>query len=183
MRRAAVLALAIALVLQVGGSGGARPKRLGAAVAPLRLVPAGSEPLEIRGRHRYYGTVELGAASDGLVVSNRLSLERYLLGLAEVPRSWPGGALKPQAVAARTYALYTLRQPTAGSAADYGFDICASVQCQVFSGADVVESLGGVRWREAVASTQGVAVLYDGEPILARYHSTSGGQTLDNPQA
>ncbi|MFP5352389.1 MAG: SpoIID/LytB domain-containing protein [Actinomycetota bacterium] len=158
-------------------------KELGAAVAPLRLIPTGSSPISVRGLHGYFGSIELGAASDGIVVSNRLPLERYLLGLAEVPLSWPEEALKAQAVAARTYALYTLAQPSGGSAAVYGFDICASVQCQVFSGADVVAPLLGARWRAAVEQTAGQAVTYQGSPILARYHSTSGGQTLDNPQA
>lgn len=139
--------------------------------------------MAIPGLHSYFGTIEIASAIDGLVLSNRLPLERYLLGLAEVPLTWPDEALKAQAVAARTYALYTLRSPRAGAAAQYGFDICASVQCQVFSGADVVAPPTGIRWRSAVADTGGVAVLFNGEPILARYHSTSGGQTLDNPQA
>lgn len=158
-------------------------KELGAAVAPLRLVPKAGSTVAVSGLHSYFGSIELSAASDGLVVSNRLPLERYLLGLAEVPLSWPDEALKAQAVAARTYALYTLAEPPGGSAAVYGFDICASVQCQVFSGADVVAPLLGARWRAAVANTAGQAVVYQGQPILARYHSTSGGQTLDNPQA
>jgi len=132
--------------------------------------------------HSYFGSIELDPASDGLVVSNRLTLERYLLGLAEVPSTWPEEALKAQAVAARTYALYTLSQPRAGMAAVYDFDICASVQCQVYSGADTASPLH-TRWSAAVADTAGVALLYTGEPILARYHSTSGGRTLDNPQA
>ena len=171
------------LAAQPATSVTAQQRDLGAAVAPIRLVPIGSEPVSIPGLHSYFGTIEIGSATDGLVLSNRLPLERYLLGLAEVPLTWPGEALKAQAVAARTYALYTLRSPRAGAAAQYGFDICASVQCQVFSGADVVAPPTGIRWRNAVAETSGVAVLFDGDPILARYHSTSGGQTLDNPQA
>lgn len=156
---------------------------LGAAVAPIRLEPASADPLTIHGLHRYFGSIELGSATDGLVVSNRLPLERYLLGLAEVPLTWPVEALKAQAVAARTYALYTLDQPPGGSAASYGFDICASTACQVYSGADVAVGPAGARWQAAVESTAGQSVLYQGRPILARYHSTSGGATLDNPQA
>ena len=156
---------------------------LGAAVTPLRLVPTGSAPLSIHGLHRYFGSIQIGSAADGLIVSNRLPLERYLLGLAEVPLSWPDEALKAQAVAARTYALFTLAQPPGGSAATYGFDICASIDCQVYSGADVAAGPAGLRWRSVVESTARQAVLYQGRPILARYHSTSGGATLDNPQA
>lgn len=154
----------------------------GALVGPVRLVPRG-ESIYVSGLHRYFGRVIVTPASDGLVVANRLPLERYLLGLQEVPPSWPEEALRAQAVAARTYALWTLSRPRAGAAATYGFDICASVECQVFSGADVVATPDGRRWAAAVAATADEAVLYEGVPILARYHSTSGGATLDNPQA
>lgn len=181
LRRSFGVAL-VALLLAPGPVGSAE-RELGAAVAPVKLVPSGSSPISVAGLHNYFGSIEIGAAGDGLVISNRLPLERYLLGLAEVPLNWPTEALKAQAVAARTYALYTLSQPPGGSAATYGFDICASVQCQVFSGADVVAPLLGARWRSTVAETEGEAIVYQGRPILARYHSTSGGQTLDNPQA
>lgn len=137
----------------------------------------------MRGSNRYFGSIELASAGDGLVVVNRLGLERYLLGLNEVPRDWPVEALQAQAVAARTYALWTLAQPAGGAAATYGFDICASTLCQVFSGADVVLAPDGHRWETAVEDTKGMAVLYRGEPILARYHSTAGGRTLSNSQA
>jgi SpoIID/LytB domain protein len=95
---------------------------------------------------------------------------------------WPLEALKAQAVAARTYALHTLETGPAGAAETYGFDICASVECQVFAGADVIEGIKGKRWLRAVQETAGRALLYERNPILARYHSTSGGRTLANEQ-
>ena len=148
----------------------------------VRLVPVGGQPTTIDGLGSYLGQVKLTAASDGIVVANRLPLERYLLGLAEVPPDWPNEALKAQAVAARTYALNTLEGGPAGAAATYGFDICASVECQVFSGAEILQQSDGQRWANAVRATAGEAVLHDGRPILARYHSVSGGQTFDNEQ-
>ena len=157
--------------------------RFGAVVAPIRLVPASPQPIDVAGHHSFFGTVELGSFSDGLAVINDVPFERYLLGLNEVPVSWPMEALRAQATAARTYALWTLERPRAGTAAVYGFDICATVQCQVFSGADVLQLPGGHRWTEAVQSTAGRVILYGNRPILARYHSTSGGATLDNSQA
>ncbi|MQA98719.1 MAG: SpoIID/LytB domain-containing protein [Actinobacteria bacterium] len=186
LRRVLVLATAVGLLAALvwqPPAGAARRKRLGAAVTPLRLVPAGSETMAVSGLHSYFGTIELDAHGGGLVVSDRLPLERYLLGLGEVPSSWPPEALKAQAVAARTYALYTLSRPRAGAAAGYGFDICASVQCQVFTGADTVLARDGLRWAEAVAETDSQTILHRGSPILARYHSTSGGRTLLNSQA
>lgn len=148
----------------------------------VRLVPVGGQPTAIAGLGSYLGQIKLTAASDGIVVANRLPLERYLLGLAEVPPDWPAEALKAQAIAARTYALNTLDRPPAGAAATYGFDICASVECQVFSGAEVLQQSDGQRWEDAVRATAGEAILYEGRPILARYHSVSGGQTFDNEQ-
>jgi stage II sporulation protein D len=151
-------------------------------VPPLRLVPTGKEPIFVSGLHSYFGSIEIRSASDGLVLVNELPLERYLLGLDEVPPQWPVEALRAQAVAARTYALWTLGQPRGGAAAVYGFDICASTDCQVFSGADVVGTLLGERWADAVRDTAGETVLFEGEPILARYHSVSGGHTFANEQ-
>ena len=148
----------------------------------VRLVPVEGQPTEIAGLGTYLGQIKLTAASDGIVVANRLPLERYLLGLAEVPPDWPAEVLEAQAIAARTYALNTLARPRAGAAATYGFDICASVECQVFSGAEVLRQTDGQRWANAVRATAGRAILYEGEPILARYHSVSGGQTFDNEQ-
>lgn len=180
---AALTLLAVTAVpAVVAGAAERGGRRLGAAVGPLRLVSTGGVPVDVAGLHSYLGAIELDSANDGLVVVNRLPLESYLLGLDEVPPAWPEEALRAQAVAARTYALYTLSRPRAGAAALYGFDICASVACQVFSGADVVGSEEGTRWAGAVRDTAGEAVTYRGRPILARYHSTSGGRTFANSE-
>ena len=153
------------------------------ATGAITLVPLGHDPVRVSGLHSYLGSLEVRPAADGLVIENELPLEQYLLGLNEVPLDWPMEALRAQAIAARTYALWTLGRPRAGAAADYGFDICASEQCQVYSGADVVRTEDGRRWRRAVLTTAGRAIVFDGKPILARYHSTSGGKTLDNHEA
>jgi stage II sporulation protein D len=185
-RRVARACVALALVattqlsLEAQVSNAAR-RDLGSVVAPVRLIQKGQLPISVGGLNRYFDSVEIASASDGLVVSNRLSLERYLLGLNEVPPEWPAEALKAQAIAARTYALWTIARGRVGSAAVYGYDICATIDCQVFSGADVVATEGGQRWAQAVNDTRGLTILYDGVPILARYHSTSGGVTFDNP--
>lgn len=184
MKRVIVIVLLAALLAPPGAAARKkeRSRRFTAVAAPIRLVPADSAPIRVDGLHSYFGAVELKAAGDGITVVDRLPLERYLLGLEEVPTGWPPEALKAQAVAARTYALWTLGRTRAGAAAVYGFDICATVECQVFSGAEVVASDGGLRWARAVRDTAGEAVLYRGAPILSRYHSTSGGRTFDNPE-
>ncbi|MGH2807482.1 MAG: SpoIID/LytB domain-containing protein [Actinomycetota bacterium] len=183
LSRALIAALLLSLCVQPVVRAQRAPRKLGAAVAPIRLVPHGSEPITVSGLHSYFGAVEVDSFSSGLVLSNRLPFERYLLGLNEVPVEWPFEALKAQVVAARTYALFTLGQGRTGEAGIYGYDICATVQCQVFSGADVISTENGERWVAAVDETRGQTILYDGAPILARYHSTSGGRTLDNEDA
>jgi stage II sporulation protein D len=55
----------------------------------------------------------------------RLPFERYLRGLGEMPSSWPGAALRAQAVAARTFAMYKIRR----------HGIRESCDCHVLDGA------------------------------------------------
>ncbi len=139
----------------------------------LRFVVDEPAVLRFSGRH-YYDTLELSSPT---LLVNELSMEDYIAGIAEMPTRWPIEALKAQAVAARTYAWRSIRR---GSWP--GYDICATVACQVFHGADVVvDRPTGPRWRRAVDETAGqVLVGPDGEPILARYFSTSGGRTYAN---
>ena len=186
-RRVIGASLALALVAFVGpssahakkGRGKARPLPR-SAVSPISLVAQGNDRLHVAGLFPVLDQLRLTSAPDGLLVVNRLPLERYVLGLNEVPPEWPLEALKAQAVAARTYALWNLLKPPVGSAANYGFDICATIECQVFTGAHVLSLADGHRWIQAVRATRGEAVLYGGAPILARYHSTSGGRTFNN---
>ena len=61
------------------------------------------------------GTIEMNLSScgdaNGCVerLIARLGFEDYLLGLGEVPASWPMEAMRAQAVAARTYAAYDVQ--------------------------------------------------------------------------
>jgi peptidoglycan hydrolase-like amidase len=119
--------------------------------------------------------VELIHTRAGLVLVNDVSMLTYVEGIAEVPVSWPIEALKAQAVAARTYAWRAIEVGTYTH-----YDICATVACQVFHGRDVVEAPNGDRWVAAVAETEGEVLLHDDAPILARYFSTSGGETRNN---
>jgi SpoIID/LytB domain protein len=184
MARVLVALLAGALVAAIGPPAHARPRAVRTNVdARVTIAPLGKEPLRVAGLHAYFGRLSLRPGADGLVMVNHLGLERYLMGLNEVPPDWPMEALRAQAIAARTYALWTLARPPAGAAASYGFDICASDECQVYSGAGVARAEDGARWVAAVKSTAGRALLFEGEPILARYHSTSGGRTLANSDA
>ncbi len=121
---------------------------------------------------RYQGTLEVRPRSGDLVVVNDVDFDQYVMGLAEMPASWPMEALKAQAVAARTYGWFEHAQ---GRWRAKGYDVCATTACQVFKGVRTLEGTDGDRWREAVEQTAGEVLVSGGEPILARYFSTSGG--------
>ncbi len=82
--------------------------------------------------------------------------EEYLIGIYEMPSSFPMEALKAQAVAARTYAVRR------------GGSICATESCQVFKPAPGRND----KWTEAVKATKGW--ILEGGPG-AQYSSTTGG--------
>ncbi len=99
-----------------------------------------------------------------------VSLEdNYLLGIYEVPESWgdSGGfeALKAQAVAARSYALYYTNNG-AGS-------ICTTESCQVYK-----PQLKSGKWKDAVMATRGWVLTKGGSLVGTYFASTSGGYTI-----
>jgi len=147
------------------------------ASGTLILTIADPGVLSFDDGRRFYDRLELVPDGASVLMINDLTMDDYIAGLAEMPTRWPMEALKAQAVAARTYAWRALRSDRYP-----GYDICATVACQVFRGAGVVlDSSTGERWREAVHATSNEVLLDDeGQPILARYFSTSGGQTYAN---
>jgi stage II sporulation protein D len=128
-------------------------------------------------RAKYRGRLELVLRNDGSIgVIDALSFSNYLRGLAEVPSSWPAEALKAQVIAARSYALQSLKaaQSLSGSR---GYDICSTDACQVYRGAAIELGAFGERWVQAVESTRGRVLTYNGRVLPAYYFSTSTGRT------
>jgi stage II sporulation protein D len=146
----------------------------------LRFTAPDEALLEVSGvpnARRFLDTVELLPRRGRIDVVNELGFDAYLYGLAEVPQSWPEAVLDAQVIAARTYAWRSVQR---GAFPDH--DICATVACQVFRGAEILLGANGDRWRDAVDRTSGRVLLFEGEPILARYFSTSGGRTYANEE-
>ncbi len=112
----------------------------------------------------YYGKTPTGKDTGGTIsVSGfgNLDFENYyLMGIAEMPSSFPKEALKAQAVAARTYAY---RYKTGGST------ICTTQSCQVFSKSKADNPPG--EWKAAVEETRGQVL----EDVVGYYSSTTGG--------
>ncbi len=113
-----------------------------------------------------------------------MDLGTYLVGVvrAEMPASFEMEALKAQAVAARTYTLYKIQ--SGGNHGDTA-DICTdSTCCQAYISEENARNNWGEnadayeqKIEEAVSGTDGQAILYDGQPILAVFHSSSAGLT------
>jgi stage II sporulation protein D len=114
-----------------------------------------------------------------------MDLEEYLIRVvaAEMPASYVPEALKAQAIAARTYTLY--RKHNGGCGAHAGADICAdSSHCQAYmTDKEMDKAWGGNREKnlqkvtQAVSSTKGKELYYQGEEIQVFYFSSSGGMT------
>ncbi|NLY91776.1 MAG: SpoIID/LytB domain-containing protein [Firmicutes bacterium] len=120
----------------------------------------------------YPGTLLLWPEGDNLLFFNEVNLEDYVCGVLgrEAYASWPLEALKANAVAIRSYTLYSLGRHTA-------YDFCADEHCQVYRGLPEAEV-----FRTAVAATAGEVLTWQGAPINAVYHSSSGGRTRNNEE-
>src|SRR5574337_255463 len=131
---------------------------------PLRISAHGGT-VRVNGRS-YRGAIEIRKKQNGLLlVVNELDVEEYLKGVvaAEIPHDWEYEALKAQAVASRTYALYQKRM--SGSRP---YHILATVDSQVYNGRSA-ERQTAIR---AVRETRDIVIAYNGEIISAFYHSS-----------
>lgn len=114
-----------------------------------------------------------------------MDLQDYLVGVVagEMPASFPAEALKAQAVAARTYAMYCAAAHRHGDA-----DVCTDPGCcQAWLGEDRLRENWGADYEErlqavrgAVDATEGLYLSYQGEPVFAAFHSSSAGATEDS---
>lgn len=122
------------------------------------------------GNRWYRGSIQLVATSKGLTAVNHVDLEHYLYSVlgAEMSPSWPLEALKAQAVAARSYALY--KRATAGNTV---YDVGDTTTWQVYKGLETEAT----STQQAVEATAGQVMTYGGQIILAVFHASSGGHT------
>lgn len=120
----------------------------------------------------YKGCLCLTAQSQSgsLNIINYLDIEDYLLSVvpSEMPSSWPFEALKAQAIAARSYAMANL-----GKHAIDGYDVKDTTEDQVYTGANSETKSSN----QAVFDSKGLVLTYNGKPVCAYFHSTSGGST------
>ncbi len=129
-----------------------------------------------------FSTIKLLHKSDESI--EEIKLDEYLLGVvsAEMPASFEQEALNAQAVVARTYTLYSIKN----SNKHEGADLCDSSSCcQAWISKENRllkwdENLREENWKKietAVYTTKGKVITYNGEIIDAFFHSNSGGIT------
>jgi len=122
---------------------------------------------------RYRGFIDL-IAKDGkkLLVINTLELEQYVRGVLyhEITDRWPMQAMMAQAVAARTYAVFQIKQNK-----NQEFDVTNDIYSQVYGG----KTAERYRTNTATSRTEGMILTYKGNVLPAYYHSNSGGHTED----
>ena len=135
----------------------------------LIIEPSGDGVVWI-GDRWYRGRTRLIRQGKGVTAINQVNLEKYLYSVVggEAIPTWPQEALKAQAVAARTYAIY---KSTAESNRFYDLDTTTATQVYKGMESEYVSTL------DAVNSTQGQVMTYNGKVILAAFHAASGGHT------
>jgi stage II sporulation protein D len=120
---------------------------------------------------RFRGDIEYKRHQGGNITTvNNIKLQEYLYGVVprEVDPGWHIEALKAQAVAARNYAIVNI-----GKHGAFGFDVCTGTDCQVYGGYDFEK----ISCNTAVDQTEGKLIYYNGQPITAFFHASSGGRT------
>ncbi len=158
--------------------------RITVAAGPSGLVVDGqrlrSDRIEVHGRNgeitvnnlTVAGRVTIKRQNGRVSAINEVALEDYVKGVvpSEMSAAWHPEALKAQAVAARTYALYKIRQN-----GKKDFDVVASTKDQVYKGRAGADGPAG----RATDETRGQVLVFQGEPILAAFFSTAAGPTED----
>jgi stage II sporulation protein D len=136
----------------------------------IRIQPDDPNGVVWIGDRWYRGSVAIVPTGKGLTVINYVDLEHYLFSVlgSEMSGSWPQEALKAQAVAARSYALYERE----GSRSQL-FDLGNTAGWQVYGG--VQTESGGTQ--AAVGATAGQVLISNSRIINAVFHSSAGGCT------
>ena len=184
MRRAVITGLLMAALLFVPPLFFAAPE--GDAPAP----PEGPATVLPRKPERKEESADAAVTLRVLIgeETEEMTLAEYLPGVVrgEMPASFEPQALAAQAVAERTYICYHLRQGRKTAHPDA--DVCADPTCcSAWTSREKAREKWGDRFEEyearietAVAETDGQVILYEGEPILAAFHSSSAGVTASS---
>ncbi len=120
---------------------------------------------------RYRGALDIiQKPNKKFLVVNTIELEQYIRGVLyhEVSHRWPMEAMKAQAVAARTYALYQMKKNKADE-----YDVTGDIYSQVYGGKNAER----FRTNIAVKRTLGEILIYNNKVLPAYFHASCGGHT------
>ena len=119
----------------------------------------------------YYGTIRFIPYNDTMIIINELNIEDYVKGVLphEMSPDWPIEALKAQAVAARTYAMFHILKNNN----ERPYDVDNTTRYQVYNGKEKIN------WsvEQAVDRTRYEVATYDGRVIATYFSAICGGHT------
>jgi stage II sporulation protein D len=140
----------------------------------IRVTPLRGADIKLNGT-LYRGEMDVIRTGRGFDAVNRVELEDYLKGVLpkEMHHFWPFGALKAQAIASRSFAVYRAEQRKGKY-----YDLTADTFSQVYGG----QSSEKWRTNRAVHATRGKVLEYDGKILPAYFHSCCGGRTENMAQ-
>ena len=117
-----------------------------------------------------------------------MTMAEYLPGVVrgEMPAAFHQQALDAQAVAERTFIYYHMA--SGRKAAHPDADVCMDYRCSnAYTSAQAAAEKWGdhaaeyeAKVQQAVRDTDGQVILYNGQPILAAFHSSSAGVTANS---
>ncbi|MDP8266091.1 MAG: SpoIID/LytB domain-containing protein [Candidatus Aceula meridiana] len=136
----------------------------------IKISPQKEASVYINNR-RFRGEIDIiKNVNNHLLVVNVIDLENYIKGVLyhEISDRWPLEAIKAQAIAARTYALYSMQNSKSPF-----YDVRSDIYSQVYGG----RTSEKYRTNIAVERTAGLVLVYRDKILPAFYHATCAGHT------
>ncbi|MFH0889508.1 MAG: SpoIID/LytB domain-containing protein [Planctomycetota bacterium] len=140
------------------------------------IVPSNSNSLIQVGQRNYHGYLRIkGLPSKKISLVNIIDLESYLPGVvsSEMDESWPENSLDAQAITARSFALFRIKQFGTYSQKAFDYDLTDDIYSQVYRG----EERTGPKTRQAVEKTRGIIISYNSLIFNTLFSDTCGGST------
>ena len=141
-------------------------------IPSIQITPQ-NEPSIYLGKRLYRGNLQVLRTKNGLLRAiNVVDLDDYVNGVLyhEVSHRWPIEAIKAQAIASRTFAIYQAQENRRGY-----YYLKADVSSQVYGGVYAEK----YRTQKAVEETKGQVLVYNAKILPAFFHATCGGKTED----
>ncbi len=127
--------------------------------------------IQVGGKRTYRDTVVIRRTrGDRIELINHIPVDDYLKGVIpfEANPLWTLEALKVQAVASRTFAVFKMIEQ-----ADQPYDVSSGIFSQVYAG----KKIENPKTNQAVEDTRGEILVYKNKIFPGYFHSTCGGRT------